>query len=287
MSGAITGHLATVTHVADLSPGLRRVTVSATSLRDLAPSGSGGDAVKVFFPTPTRPEPGVPFLESPGVLAHPGGERSPMRTISVAAFRRARDRLTRSGISELDLDFVMHDSEGVAGPWVKKASPGALLGLLGPANAFVIADGTRRLVALADLSALPALLSVVEHLSAEIVVDVTLVEPDVRRLPPLPPRLQHSAVVPDTVGAVTSMSRVLATLPDFTESQFWFAGERALVRDIRRQARAAGVPRERAYASGYWRAGWDAPRLEKHEMSLFQSGLAEGRSLAEIDLLSE
>ena len=66
------------------------------------------------------------------------------------------------------IDFVVHGSEGVAGPWAARAQPGDLVSLSGPGGQFSPSPdaGIPRLV-LGDDSAIPAIAAALEAMPAE------------------------------------------------------------------------------------------------------------------------
>ncbi|MFT4219517.1 MAG: siderophore-interacting protein, partial [Microbacterium sp.] len=77
----------------------------------------------------------------------------------------------------IDLDFVVHGDEGLAGPWAATAQPGAALSLVGPGGGYrPNPDADWHLFA-GDLSAVPAIAAGLEAL-AEDAAGVAVIEVD-------------------------------------------------------------------------------------------------------------
>ncbi|MBY0689053.1 siderophore-interacting protein [Microbacterium marinilacus] len=64
----------------------------------------------------------------------------------------------------LDIDFVVHGDEGLAGPWAASAQPGASLSLLGPGGGYLPEVEADWHLFAGDLSAVPAISSALESL---------------------------------------------------------------------------------------------------------------------------
>ncbi|BAE74801.1 conserved hypothetical protein [Sodalis glossinidius str. 'morsitans'] len=104
----------------------------------------------------------------PAWLALPAERRPPMRTYTLRNVRPAQ--------GELDIDFVRNGDNGPASRWVNHARIGDRLQLIAPNAAFdgngsgfewLPPDGVRQVLLVADETALPAALSILESLSAQ------------------------------------------------------------------------------------------------------------------------
>lgn len=75
----------------------------------------------------------------------------------------------------LEIDFVIHGDEGLAGPWAASVAPGAPLSLLGPGGGYLPNTEADWYLFVADLSAVPAVAASLEALG-EGAVGVVLIE---------------------------------------------------------------------------------------------------------------
>lgn len=101
-----------------LAPGYHRLRFVGDDLKGFGPSGSD-DHIRVFFPPLDAGE-----LSDAELRALPHRDYTP----------RAWD----SDAGVLDLEFVVHGDEGVAGPWSRAAPPGSLIALAGPRGSLAI-----------------------------------------------------------------------------------------------------------------------------------------------------
>ncbi|AHZ83726.1 NADPH-dependent ferric-chelate reductase [Bdellovibrio bacteriovorus] len=116
-----------VKSITDLSPRMRRITLTGEDLADFY-SASPDDHVKVFFPKPGEKMPVVPELGPQGPV-FPEGEKPIMRDYTP----RRYDNATK----ELDLEFFLHE-KGPAADWARTAQIGSYLGVGGPRGSTVV-----------------------------------------------------------------------------------------------------------------------------------------------------
>ncbi|NUT39791.1 MAG: siderophore-interacting protein [Thermoactinospora sp.] len=242
-----------VTRVRSLSPGMARVTFTADDLTGLPQTGPD-QQVKLYFPRPGQDAPLLPDPDGElmswyaAFTAIPEQERPWMRSFTL----RAR------GHDTVDIDFVLHGSDGPASRWAMRARPSHRLAMFGPSADFArpvpldrdLAEADWVLLA-GDLSALPAIGTLMEALPygkrAEVFVEAG--DPRDRQEPP-------------TRGAVTLHWTDGGALVDtVTRAQFpggrvfaWLAGEASAVRRLRRHLVAErGIAKSAVDFSGYWR----------------------------------
>ena len=130
-------HSATVIAVRELTPRMRRLTVSAPTLRDQYP----------------RPAQDVELL-----LTDDTGRR---------VKRRYTIRHSRSGLGEFDLDALLHGTAHSPGArWAATAQPGDAIAFVGPRGRLELTDAEWHLF-VGDESALPAIAELVEALPHE------------------------------------------------------------------------------------------------------------------------
>jgi NADPH-dependent ferric siderophore reductase len=268
-----------------LSPSFLRVTFTGEELNTFADNGFD-QRIKVIVPLPGA---GVTHLPT-GADWHarwrelPEHERNPIRTYTV--------RHVRQSLSEVDIDFVMHEGgTGPAARWMESATVGDKMALLGP-NArhdgehggidfHAPAAGSAILLA-GDETAVPAVAGILQRLSADAQGEAVLEVPHTEDFLPIgaPPGVAvtwlaregqpHGSLLVPAVRA--SAARVLPRGSgeqvedvDVDEqilwevdntSRVWVAGEAAMVRALRHLlVTEHGVDRRSAAFLGYWRAG--------------------------------
>ncbi|MDZ5077605.1 siderophore-interacting protein [Nesterenkonia sp. HG001] len=162
----------TATAVVALSPHFIRVTLSADDLRHFHPGGLD-QRIKVFLPREDGeyPEIGLFADPAPSIMEWyhrwrdlDEAERNPIRTYTVRAIRPEQ--------AEIDIDFVVHGTEGPASAWASTARPGDELIVIGPdaraeehGGGIEWNPGTARDVLLAgDETAVPAMCAILESL---------------------------------------------------------------------------------------------------------------------------
>ncbi|MDN3497178.1 siderophore-interacting protein [Planococcus sp. APC 4015] len=69
----------------------------------------------------------------------------------------------------LEIDFVVHGDEGLAGPWAASVRPGAALTILGPGGGYAPNPDADWYLFVGDLSAVPAIASALESLATDAV----------------------------------------------------------------------------------------------------------------------
>ncbi|SDI89546.1 NADPH-dependent ferric siderophore reductase, contains FAD-binding and SIP domains [Frankineae bacterium MT45] len=125
-------HTATVTAISDLTPRMRRVTVTAPTLVGVAIN---------------------PAQDVELVLAEPSGRR---------VKRRYTIRYARPEVGEWDLDVLLHQ-EGPGSQWAADAKPGDPITFFGPRGRLKLTDADWNLF-VGDESSLPAITALVEAL---------------------------------------------------------------------------------------------------------------------------
>jgi NADPH-dependent ferric siderophore reductase len=169
---------AVVRGVERLSPSFVRIRLGGEGFEHLGPEGPTLDQrVKLIIPSPGH---GVPRLDRDGWyaawLALPEHERGHVRTYTARAVEGEGDERL------LVVDFVLHGPDGPggapigpAGSWAEEATVGDEIGLVAPRRGhersfggieFAPADA-RRLILVADETAVPALASIAEALPAD------------------------------------------------------------------------------------------------------------------------
>ncbi|GAB3623590.1 siderophore-interacting protein [Mariniluteicoccus endophyticus] len=142
-----------------VSPGFQRVTVTGPDLARLVWRGFD-QWVRLFLP----PSPGAPLRHVPDrmsrlayarMMAVPAAERPAVRNYTLRAWR--------PGSLELDIDFVLHGPDGVAGPWAAAATAGDRVALLDQGCGWPSPHADRVLL-VGDETGVPAVLGVLRDL---------------------------------------------------------------------------------------------------------------------------
>ncbi|WP_411035594.1 DUF2218 domain-containing protein [Shinella sp. BYT-45] len=144
----------TVERVADMTPHMRRITLSGT---DLGRYATHGPHLMLFVPPEDIARPEWPVPGEDGLPVWPAGDRRPqVRTYTV--------RSLDLDAGTIDVDFVVHGDHGVGSRWALNARPGDVIGVRGP-------TGRRRPEAdwywlVGDETALPVIARTLESLPA-------------------------------------------------------------------------------------------------------------------------
>ncbi len=242
------------------SPNFLTVTLGGPELEHLLPTGFD-QIVRLFFPRAGQSRLTMPTLSNEAwmaqVLLLPKSRRPWVRNYTVRRFRPQR--------TELDIEFALH-GDAPACAWALGARPGDPAGIFDMGLTYLPPPEAEAQLLVADESALPAVLAVLEQAPASLVAEVYLEVPetaDIRKdvaapegvrvhwLPrdgsaDLPGRLALDAVR----GAVLPEGRLYA----------WVAGESGLATGVRRHlVRDRGVPKSDVAFHGYWRHGRSSP----------------------------
>lgn len=153
---------------APLSAHLWRFTFEGPEVSQMA-TLAPDQRIKIFFPDPQGRPPAMAL--APDWYARYKKQdvetRPPMRTYTIRALR-AQD-------GEVDVDFVLHGETGPASTWATRARPGERLQIMAPNAAFEgdgggyewkPPQGLKRLLLIADETALPAVAGILDGLSA-------------------------------------------------------------------------------------------------------------------------
>jgi NADPH-dependent ferric siderophore reductase len=278
-----------------VSPHMMRITLADPSISDMA-TWAPDQRVKLFFPA----EDG-----SPARLAQEGGWYARFRSMLASrrpAMRTYTIRHLRAEQGEVDIDFVLHGETGPASRWALHAQPGASMQILAPDRGFSAQDAggfewkppqvLKQVLLVADATALPAAMSILEALAATTEPPQTqayfevdsaadmLSGPD---WPGLSVQWLVRDQVPATVAGTLMVEAVqqafspadepsVAQAAELAEVDIdkeilweiantapegfygWIAGESAAVMRLRKHLiKACGIPRESLNLMGYWR----------------------------------
>ncbi|MGO1183018.1 MAG: siderophore-interacting protein [Micrococcaceae bacterium] len=192
-------------------------------------------------------------------LTLPKGTRPVIRNYTVRDFRAA----TPGVPAEMDVDFLVHGTEGVAGPWAESAEPGAEVAFIDQGCGWKPVDAARTMI-VADESGLPAALGVLRDMPRDAAGDAVIELFDERDR-------QDDSCAPEGVAVHwvirghdelpgTALLPVLQNL-ELTPDLYGFSvGESAVATGARRHlVSTVGVPKSNVTFCGYWKRGKSAP----------------------------
>ncbi|UFU03756.1 siderophore-interacting protein [Ruania suaedae] len=184
-------------------------------------------------------------------LALPKGTRPVIRSYTVRAFRPET--------LEMDVDFLVHGSEGIAGPWAAAVEPGAQAAFIDQGCGWkpVPADGH---LLVADESGLPGVAGILRDMPRDAVGHALIELYDAADQQELqgPEGVEVHWLERDPGTAPgTVVLPVLAGLDLPVESLYAFAvGESAVATGARRHlVRERGIPKQNVTFAGYWKLG--------------------------------
>lgn len=165
----------------------------------------------------------------------------------------------------LDIDFVVHGDEGLAGPWAARAQVGDTIALLGPGGGYTPDTAADWHLLAGDLSALPAIAANLEALPADAVGRAFIeVDSDDAILPLTAPAGVEVEWVVDATHDPEALAAVVRQCDWRTgDVQVFAHGERESMKALRRVLfDERGLDRARVSLSGYWARGRTEDRFQ-------------------------
>jgi len=174
---------------------------------------------------------------------------------------RAVDAAART----LDIDFVVHGDEGLAGPWAATATAGDRISLMGPGGGYAPDATADRHLFAGDLSAVPAIAAALEALPADAAGQVFLeIESADAEIALVAPAGVEVIWIVDAAHDPETLASALrdAAWPD-GRVQVFAHGERESMKAIRRVLfDEQGLDRGQVSLSGYWARGRTEDRFQ-------------------------
>ncbi|WP_329206398.1 SIP domain-containing protein [Streptomyces sp. NBC_00683] len=248
-----------VVRTVDITPGMRRITLSGEQLRAFTTadglvrpafeSPGFDDDLAFYFPYPGQRDPVLP-VQSEAKLIVPKDPRPLSRAYTV--------RRWDPEAGELDVDFVKH-GVGAGTTWACRTQPGDRIHLSGPSTSKAFPTGADWLLVAGDGTALPAIGRLLDELPPDARAQVFIeIAEDAHRqeLRELPGVDVTWLVRPGaTAGTVSLLTETVRGAEWWSGQAFaWLAGEHTAVRDIRRHlVEDRGMPKEDIDFAGYWR----------------------------------
>lgn len=141
-----------------VTPHLVRLTLGGPGFADFQPKDATDSYMKISF---AKPELG---LEPPYDLA---ALRETLAPADLPVTRTYTVRRVDQAAGTMDIDFVVHGDEGIAGPWAAAAQPGDRVVLAGPGGAYRPDPTADWHLFAGDESAIPAIAAALEALPAD------------------------------------------------------------------------------------------------------------------------
>lgn len=249
-----------VARVVDLSPGLRRITLTGEQLGAFVTDDGIGvpslrnegfdDHVKVIVAGPGQDAP-VPPIQVNGHLDWDPPQGRP----------HAKDYTPRRWdpeAGEIDLEFVRH-GDGPAAGWAETVEVGDPAWIAGPKSSGLLPTGVDWMLAVGDETALPAIGRLLDDAPDDLPLRVLIEVPDAGHEVPLADRpdavvrwVHRGAAEPGTSSVLLDALREMEW-PD-GEVYAWVAGETLTLKPIRAHLKNDRlVPRDCLDVTGYWR----------------------------------
>jgi len=237
---------ATVVSKEVLSPSMVRLRVSAPSLRGtrLAHTDS---RIKIVL-APPGAQYTWPFDRSELKRTQPKHLMPVSRTYTV----RSLDAET----GEMDIDFFIHGTAGVAGPWASNVEPGEKFGFYGPKGKWRPDPYVQRCVFVGDESAAPAIAAGLEALPEKVAATVFLeVERPGHELS-LPPNAQvHWVYREDRRPGMALADAAVRYTPSESSCQWFVRGESRMARLLREELlKVRRLDKKQVSCAGYWKS---------------------------------
>ena len=178
------------------------------------------------------------------------GDRPLMRTYTI---RQQRD-------NEIDVDFVLHDTDGPASGWAKTAQVGDMIQIGGPGLKKLINFEADWFLLAGDMTALPAIsvnLALLPKDAVGYAVIEVLSEADIQPLIHPENVELYWVINPEADPEGRPLVERIVQLPWLTgEPAVWIACEFNSMRALRRHFKQAHVlPKSHFYTSSYWKIG--------------------------------
>jgi len=229
------------------TPRMLRLRLAGEDLKRFALFGAMH--IRLLLPTEQVPQPVWPIMGPNGLPFWPDETRKP-------ASRAYTIRNLNIEVGWLEIDFYLHEVEGLACKWAKDVKPGDQVGLMGPVGR-PLRHASRYLMG-ADATGLPAIGRMLEEFSADVTGRVVIAVDSEKDVQPLvhPEGFSVDWIIDaDQKRAAETLTEVLceAEWPEGPDSFGWFAGEADQAKVIRQHWRQTlGKSREETLVAGYW-----------------------------------
>ena len=229
----------------EVLPGMIRLTLAGAEVGSLAGEGIH---VKLMLPADRSRAPVWPTVGSNGVTKWPQGEdRLHVRYFTI--------RHLRIDAGEVDIDVVQHKG-GMISDWARDASPGEVIGVMGPGGGD-FPEQHRGLLLSGDETALPAIARILEEIGHKAEGHAVIAFPDSVDPGTYLPETQVTLHTIPPASFRNEIERRIALISaEFSIRQAWFGGEHANAQALRRFFKKEKALKKGAQLSvSYWREG--------------------------------
>lgn len=243
-------YLVRVQDIIDLSPNLRRLVLHSTELAEY-PFQFNGAHIKIFLARPDQDVPQLPQFSAHGFKWAEPNHKPIVRTYTLRDYN--------AQACTVSIDFVKHGDSGPASAFAEHARYGNILGISSPGGPVPMLKTAARYLFVADITAMPAVESLLADINPAAMGDVVLLLPVAEDLPAslnLPAGMHLHTFYGD-LSQITPVVNYVATLTALDCEDFaWVAGEVSLVKPLRELLRQQWqLPPQRHYAVPYWHHG--------------------------------
>lgn len=242
-----------------VTPHLVRITLGGAAFEEFQPKDVTDNYVKLLF---AKPELG---LKPPYDLA---ALREQLPPEDLPVTRTYTVRRVNADERTIDIDFVVHGDEGLAGPWAAKVVPGERIALMGPNGAYSPDLGADWHLFAGDESALPAISAALESLpiDASGVAFLECEGPDdvveLRKPPGVEVRWIYRGIREQTTTTLLAAAVSAYQWPEGRVCVFAH-GERESMKALRDVfLKDRGLSKDQLSLSGYWAAGRTEDRFQ-------------------------
>ncbi|MFD5089534.1 siderophore-interacting protein [Amycolatopsis thailandensis] len=242
-----------------LSPSFASVTLGGPALRDLVVTGAD-QTVRLFFPREGQQRLRMPTFSNETWMAElmvlPKSVRPWVRTLTIRRARPADD--------EVDIEFALHGNSPMSN-WVRRTEPGDSVGIFDMGTTYRPPDDVGGQLIVADESALPAALAILDDAPESLVAEVFLEVPtvaDIRRYETTEGVHVHWLSRDDPGRRPGTAALDAVRQAELPPGRFytWVAGESRLATTVRRHlVSERGAAKADISFAGYWRHGWSSP----------------------------
>lgn len=243
-----------------VSDHLVSLTLGGPGLDAFAAKGATDQYIKILFADPALGL--TPPYDLDAIREQHGPEGVPVRrTYTVRAVRPGAPLAEGGPGTQIDVEFVTHGAQGLAGPWAAQARPGDIITFSGPGGNYQPQPGAWHLMA-GDESALPAIAAGLEAMGSEargiVVLDVAGPGDEVELAAPagVEVRWLHRGAewTPETSLLGEAVRAV--SIPQGVPVQVFAHGERETMKALRRHfVEERGLDRRQLSLSAYWAYG--------------------------------
>ncbi|RJE84966.1 siderophore-interacting protein [Paracoccus onubensis] len=235
----------------NLTPHMRRIRLSGEGLDRFA--AFGNMHVRLLLPSDAVPAPVWPVAGTDGLACWPDPDRRPLPRVYTI-------RRMDAAAGWVDIDMLMHDSDGPGASWARNAQPGEPVGMIGPLGRPLNSDAQHFIMG-ADEAGLPALARLLETLPPAVTGTAFIEITSANECQPIDNRtgirVEWLLRDPNSAPGEKLAGRIMTEgWPDRADSFGWFAAEAGPALTIRHFWRSElGLGRNQTLAAAYWKRG--------------------------------